>query len=232
MLARDVMTSPVVSVTPDTDVAETARLLLDNRISAAPVVERDGKLVGIVSEGDLMRRPESGTERRSSWWLSLFADAEAQARAFVKANSRLVSDVMTRQLVTVSEDTPLEKVADLLERHRIKRVPVTRNGELVGIISRADLLHGLVARQDAAAVTADDRSIKDAVERALAAARIDRRFLKVVVSGGVVRVWGVVDTPEQRDAVRVAAENAPGVKTVHCNVDAVPASARAVMWPD
>src|SRR5512145_3376719 len=99
------MTSPVVSVTPDTDVADTARLLLEHRISAVAVVDEAGKLVGIVSEGDLMRRPEAGTTRRRSWWLYLFSEAEAQARAFVKAHSRRVSDVMTRRVVTVSEDT-------------------------------------------------------------------------------------------------------------------------------
>jgi CBS-domain-containing membrane protein len=228
--ARDVMTSPVVSVTPATEVADTARLLLDRRISAVPVVDEAGKLVGIVSEGDLMRRRESGTERRLSWWLYLFSDAEAQTRAFVKAHSRRVSDVMSRRVVTVAEDAPLEHVADILEKYRIKRVPVMRGDALVGIISRADLLHGLIARQDAATVSTDDRTIKQEVLRALAEAQVNQRFLNVVVSGGVVRIWGVVDSTEQKEAVRVAAESVPGVKAVHLNVDAVPDS--AVMWPD
>jgi CBS domain-containing protein len=230
--ASDIMTAPVVTVTPETTVRDTAKCLLEHRISGVPVVDRAGKLVGIVSEGDLMRRRESGTERRPSWWLALFSDAESQARAFVKQHGGRVSDVMTRRVVTIAEQTPLEEVADTLEKNRIKRVPVMRNGELVGIVSRADLLHGLAARQDAASVSADDRTIKQALVSALDEAQIDRRLLKVVVVGGVVRIWGVVDTPEQKHAVRVAAESAPGVKAVHLNVDAVPASARAVMWPD
>jgi CBS domain-containing protein len=229
--ASDIMTSPVVTVGPDAQVGETARLLLENRISAVPVVDGAGKLLGIVSEGDLMRRAETGTERRPSWWLALFTDAEAQARAFVKTHGRRVADVMTRNVVTVAEDTPLEDIADTLEKHRIKRVPVMRGERLVGIVSRADLLHGLVARRDAPAVTADDRSIKAAVVRALEQAHVNRRFLNIVVSGGVVRIWGVVETPEELAAVRVAADNAGG-KTVECNVDTLPKSARAVMWPD
>jgi CBS domain-containing protein len=230
--ARDIMTSPVVTVGPDAQVDDTARLLLENRISAVPVVDAAGKLLGIVSEGDLMRRAETGTQRRPSWWLALFSDVEAQARAFVKTHARRASEVMTRQVVTVGEDTSLEDIADALEKHRIKRVPVMRGDRLVGIVSRADLLHGLVARRDAPAVTADDRSIKDAVVRALEQAQVSRRFLNIVVSGGVVRIWGVVETSEELAAVRVAAETAPGVKGVECNVDTLPKAARAVMWPD
>jgi CBS domain-containing protein len=230
--ASDIMTTPVVTVTPDTTVRDTAKRLLEHRISGVPVVDPAGKLVGIVSEGDLMRRPESGTERRPSWWLWLFADPDAQARAFVKRHGARVADVMTRHVVTISGEASLEQVADTLEKHRIKRVPVMRNGELVGIVSRADLLRGLAARQDAASVSTDDRTIRAALASAFDEAQIDRRLLKVVVTGGVVRIWGVVDTPDQKEALRVAAETAPGVKAVHLNVDAVPASARAVMWPD
>jgi CBS domain-containing protein len=229
--ASDIMTSPVITVGPDAQVGETARLLLENRISAVPVVDGAGKLLGIVSEGDLMRRAETGTERRPSWWLALFSDTEAQARAFVKTHARRVADVMTRNVVTVAEDTSLEDIADTLEKRRIKRVPVVRGDRLIGIVSRADLLHGLVARRDAPAVTADDRSIKEALTRALEQAHVNRRLLNVVVSGGVVRIWGVVETPDELAAVRVAAENAGG-KTVECNVDTLPKSARAVMWPD
>jgi CBS domain-containing protein len=229
--ASDIMTSPVVTVGPDTQVGEAARLLLESRISAVPVVDAAGKLLGIVSEGDLMRRTETGTERRPSWWLALFSDAEAQARAFVKMHARRVADVMTRNVVTVAEDSSLEDIADTLEKHRIKRVPVMRGDRLVGIVSRADLLHGLVARRDAPAVTADDRTIKEAFVRALEQAQVNRRFLNIVVSGGVVRIWGVVETPAELAAVRVAAENAGG-KAVECNVDTLPKSARAVMWPD
>jgi CBS domain-containing protein len=150
----------------------------------------------------------------------------------VKGHGRYVGDVMMTQVVTITEQTSLEEIVDTLEKHRIKRVPVMRNGKLVGIVSRADLLHALAARQDATSVTADDRTIKEALSRLLDRAQIDRRLLRVIVAGGVVRIWGVVGTAEQKDALRAAAESAPGVKAVHLNIDAVPASARAVMWPD
>ena len=229
MQAHDVMTSDVIAVGPDTDVREVARILVQNRISAVPVIDEAGKLVGIISEGDLMRRPESGTERHPSWWLSLFVGAEEQAHVYVKQHGRRASDVMTSNVVTVDEHTPLEHVAHVLEKHRIKRVPVTRNGKVTGIVSRADLLHGLIARQSAHMPTVDDRTIKAEVLKGLAEAGISRTLLSVVVSGGKVHVWGVVETEEEKEAVRVAAESAAGVKEVQLEVNAMPRGARAVM---
>jgi CBS domain-containing protein len=228
--ASDIMTSPVVSVTPDTDVRTTAKKLLEHRISAVPVVD-GGQLVGIVSEGDLMRRTEAGTERQPSWWLAWLTDAEAQSRSYVKSHSRRVADVMTARVVTVTEDTPVEEIAALLERKRIKRVPVVRDGVLVGIVSRADLLHGLIARRDSAAST-DDRSIKAAVLNGLADAGISERLLNVVVSGGTVHIWGTAESPQEAEAIRVVAETAPGVRKVECNVDVPVRTGGAVMWPD
>jgi CBS domain-containing protein len=230
--ALDVMTSPVLTVTPNMDVRETAKRLLDNRISALPVVDDAGKLVGIVSEGDLMRRAESGTERRPSWWLSLLTEPDERTRSYVKSHSRRISDVMTTPVVTVEENTPLETIAETLEKNRIKRVPVVREGQLVGIVSRADLLHGLIAGRGASAPSADDRTIKAAVIDNLAAAGISRRLINIVVSGGNVNIWGVAETQEELDAIRVAAEQASGAKSVACNIDVLPATARAVLWPD
>ena len=124
MKAADIMTPRVISVTPDVSVAEIARLLLDNRISAVPVVDRDGRLVGVVSEGDLMRRAETGTERHRSWWLRAFGDSSTLASDYVRSHALRASDVMTRDVVTVAPDMPLREIANLLEKHRIKRVPV------------------------------------------------------------------------------------------------------------
>jgi CBS domain-containing protein len=232
MQASDVMTSPVITVTPQADVRETAERLLDNRISALPVVDDAGTLVGIVSEGDLMRRAETGTQRRPSWWLSLLSDPDGQARSYVKSHGRRVADVMTSRVITVEEDTPLATIAETLEKHRIKRVPVMRKSKLVGIVSRADLLHGLIAGRSAPTPSRDDRAIKAAIIDNLAEAGISRRLLNIVVSGGNAHIWGVVETQDEFDAIRVAAEDAPGLKSVACNIDVLPATARAVMWPD
>lgn len=130
MQARDIMTTGVITVGPDAEVAEITKCLLDNRISAVPVVESDGRLVGIVSEGDLIRRPEMGTERRRSWWLSLLLLPEHSAIDYIKTHGRHARDVMTRELITVNDDALLEEIAEILEKHRIKRVPVVHDGSL------------------------------------------------------------------------------------------------------
>lgn len=232
MQAKDIMTSPAIAVTPDSDIRETAQRLLEHRISAVPVVDKAGTLVGIISESDLMQREDAGTGRQASWWLSLFSDPERHMRAYVKSHSLRVADVMTTNVVTVAEDTPVDEVADLLGRKGIKRVPVIRNGAVVGIVSRADLLRGLIARRANADALADDRASKAAVLKGFATAGVNERLLNVVVSGGIVHIWGVAESEKERDAIRVAAESAPGVRGVQCNVDAIPDSARKVLWPD
>jgi CBS domain-containing protein len=223
------MTTRVITIGLDSDIQTIAQRLLENRISAAPVVEPGGRIVGIVSEGDLMRRSESETERRPSWWLSFLLMPEQKAINYVKTHGRCARDVMTRGVITVNENTSLEKIAETLEKHRIKRVPVVRGDKLVGIVSRANLLHGLVARHIGAGPSADDRKIKAAVEKSLSEAGVRTQLLNVVVSGGVVYVWGVVATPEEQAAARLAAENAPGAKEVRANVDALPSYMRIVM---
>ena len=230
MQAQDVMTRTVISVEADTDVGEIAKRLVENRISAVPVLDSSKKLVGIVSEGDLMRRPESGMDRRPSWWLSLILLPEEQARRYVKTHGRHARDVMTNRVITVDENTSLETVADVLEKHRIKRAPVIRDGIVVGIVSRADLLHGLIARQTGPGAPIEDRAIKHAIENALIDAGVMGRRLNIVVSGGVVHVWGTVITPDEKEAVRVSVENAPGVRGVRDNVTALPPDERAYYW--
>lgn len=229
MYARDVMTTKVATVSPDTHVDEVARTLLERHVSAVPVVNDEGRVVGIVSEGDLMRRPEIGTERHPSWWLNLLAAPEERALTYVKTHGGHARQIMTRSVVAVGEDATLEEIAELLEKHHIKRVPVIRDGKLVGIVSRADLLHGLVARRVSPTVSASDETIRKAVESAIANAGLRSQFLSVIVAGGVVHLWGAVESVEEKQAAAVAAEAAPGVKDVRNDIGILPKIVQAVM---
>lgn len=217
MRAGDVMTPDVVTVEPGARVDEIARLMLEHHISAVPVVDTAGRLLGIVSEGDLVRRAEMATAGRQAWWLEMLADSAALARDYVKTHGRRATDLMTRNVLTVGVDTPLEDVAQLLERHRIKRVPVVRDGGVVGIVSRADLLRALVVRppEPGPAEAADDRTIR---EHVMAALRTQPwwvgTYRNVVVVDGVVHLWGLARSQAERDAMRVAAETVPGVRGV------------------
>lgn len=222
MRARDIMTTRVITVEPDTTIDEVAKRLLENRISAVPVVDAGGHLVGVVSEGDLMRRTETETERHPSWWLSLLLLPEENAVDYVRTHGRHAKDVMTRKVITVGEDASLEEIAETLEKHRIKRVPVVNQSKLVGIVSRANLLHGLVARSSGVGLSVDDRKLKAGIEESLSKAGVRTQLLNVVVAGSVVHLWGVVATAAEQAAVRVAAENAPGVTEVRFNVEVIP----------
>jgi CBS domain-containing protein len=230
MRAKDVMTTNVISVGPDTDVRTVARRLIERRISAVPVVDHEDRILGIVSEGDLMRRPESDTERHPSWWLALLAMPEEKARDYLKSHGLTAKDLMSRDVVTVAEDTPLVEIATLLERHRIKRVPVVREGKIVGIVSRANLLHGLVAREAAPAATQDDAAIRQHVIDNAKKAGIDEGYINVVVAGGIVHIWGLVDSDAEKEAVRVAAETAPGVSAVENNVGVLSSPMQRGSW--
>ncbi|WP_435099456.1 CBS domain-containing protein [Arhodomonas sp. AD133] len=233
MKAEDVMVTEVVSVTADTPVEEIARLMMKHAVSGLPVTDEQGGVVGIVSEGDLIRRPEIGTDEgsRRAGWLSLFTDAEAQSRAFVRSHGRRADDVMTRDVVSVDEDTPLIEVARLLEKHHIKRVPVTRSGQLVGIVSRANLVQALAAvERYAPELPADDRDLRVRVLEALHAAGVRTSFLNIVVHGGEVEVWGAAESDTQRDAVRVAVENIVPPERVTLHIGLLPTRLRAMMW--
>jgi len=221
MRAMDVMTTDVITVSPDTTVQDLAKLLAERGISGTPVVDAGGQLVGIVSEGDLLHRAEIGTahrhrERRRSWWLDHFA-SEA-AREYVKSHGRTVNDVMTPNVVTVSEDTDLAEVAALLEARRIKRVPVLRDGRIVGIISRANLVRALGATKGAPPREgeADDRTIRARLLNELGREEWARIWPEdVIVRDGIVHFWLTSDEPEEkRRALRVAAETIPGVRGV------------------
>jgi CBS domain-containing protein len=231
MRAKDVMSSPVVTAGPQTTVPEIAKLLIERRISALPVVDQGERVIGIVSEGDLMRRVENTDERHRSWWLRLFSDPATDAADFVKTHGRRAADVMTRDVVTVGEDTPLHEIAALLEERRIKRVPVVREGRVVGIVSRANLLHGLAARPANTPVrSADDEVIRS---RILTTLREEvggmTHFVNVVVNDGVVDLWGATDSSEVAQAIRVAAETAPAVREVRHHVTVLPPMVRAAL---
>ena len=224
MQARDVMTTPVVTVGPQTSVEEIARLLLERRISGVPVVDAGGALLGIVTEGDLVRRPEIGTERQRGWWLRFFGDERARAEEYTRAHGSRAEQVMTRNVVTVSDDTPVAEIASLLEEHHIKRVPVVRDGRVVGIVSRANLLHGLAAQRDPVPPprSMNDRSLRESVLQALQRdGWTAHGRLNVIVKNGVVELWGLVDSAEARRAIRVAVENVPGVTAVKDNLGSI-----------
>jgi CBS domain-containing protein len=212
MKAKDIMTTKVVTVGPDMPVNAIAALFLERHISAVPVIDDDRRILGIVSEGDLMRRGE--TERRPSWWLAAFSNAEELARDFTRSRGQRAKDVMTHEVLTVTEETPIAAIADLLEKRRIKRVPVVREGRIVGIVSRADLLRALAVRGVKPMVpeSQDDRAIR---EQLLALLRrepwADTHLMNIVVDQGVVHLWGVVRSEAERQALRVAAETVPGV---------------------
>ena len=216
MKVRDVMTAAVASVGPDTAVEGIARLLQGKRISAVPVVDPDDRLVGIVSEGDLVRRPEIGTERPRSWWLRHFGDPTALAADYARTHGLKARDVMTREVAVAAEDLDLAEAATLLETHRVKRLPVVRDGRVVGIVSRADLVRALASAGPVPADAPDaDRSIR---ERLIAALRtqpwVAPHEVNIVVHDGTVHLWGLVRSEEERPAVRVAAERTPHVRAV------------------
>jgi CBS-domain-containing membrane protein len=215
MKAADVMTTDVLSVRLDTPVAEIAEVLLAKRISAVPVINDKGVLVGIVSEGDLIRRVEAGTERQRSWWLELLTGRETLAHEFVMSHARAAADVMTRPVVSVTPDTSLADIASLLEKHRIKRVPVAVNGKIVGIVSRANLIQALVVRSKAQESSVDDATLHDKiVEQLRAKVWVDPSTINVVVNNGTVELWGIVDSETEKNAIRVAVEVMPGVRQV------------------
>lgn len=218
MNAGDIMSSPVISVAPDTAVRQIAALLFKERISGVPVLDK-GKLVGLVSEGDLLHRQEIGTDRpkrSGSWWLRLFSSDQTPAE-YVKAHGRFARDVMTREVETIAPDTSVTEIATLLESRGIKRVPVMRDGQVVGIVSRANLVQALagghppVARLTGPA----DQAIRGRLQAELARQPWwHAAASNVIVTDGVVHYFGTFDRDDERDAARVAAENIPGVRAI------------------
>ena len=216
MKARDVMVSPVITVKPSSTVKEIAKTLVDRHISAVPVVDDDGKLVGIISEGDLMHRAEIGTERRYRWWPRLVRGDASISFGYIKAHARRAADVMTRDVFTATPETPLDEIAVLLERNSIKRVPIIRDGRLVGIVSRANLVQALATILRGPEISLSDSKIREELLSHLKGQLwADTHLLNVTVANGVVSLWGVANSETERDAFRVAAEATPGVRAVN-----------------
>ena len=216
MNASDIMTPRVITAGPDTPITELVSLMLTNHISAVPIV-RDGTLLGIVSEGDLIRRAETATEPKRSRWLEIATSISTLAHDYAKSHGRRASEVMTTDVISVTPNTPIADIATTLEKHHIKRVPVLENGKLVGIVSRANLLQALASRLSAPeSDRADDRTIRAALfaeleKQSWAAMPNDAN---VVIEGGVVHLWGLIQSEDERKAMIVAAENIQGVKQV------------------
>jgi CBS domain-containing protein len=216
MKASDVMSRDVVSIGQSASVSEAIRLMLDRQISGLPVLDEAGKVVGILTEGDLLRRSETGTERHRPRWLEILMGPGRIAGEYVRTHGRRVGEVMTRALIGVAEDTPLDEIVELMERRRIKRVPVLAGDALVGIVSRADLLRALAQALDAhPPAPHDDDEILRSIRAELAkAAWVPRDGVGITVTDGVVRLDGVILDEKEREALRVLAENTPGVKAV------------------
>ena len=221
MRAKDVMTVNVISVLEDSPIREIVRLLLKHRISAVQVVDGMLRVVGIVSEGDLLR-PEGANRagRQRPWWLEAVLAGETVDYE-KKAHGRTAGEVMTRNVLTVDEDTPLSEIAEMLERHHIKRVPVLSSGKLTGIVSRANLLHGLanaiIDHHEPSA--AKDRQLrKELVKILLDKHELETVLVNVTVTNGNVRLWGIVENANEAAVAERAARSLPGVKSVENNL--------------
>ena len=221
MNAVDVMMPNVITVSADANVRDVAKILLTNHISAVPVVDERGKLVGIISEGDLVRRPEIGTEKPRSWWLDALSTNGASADEFIRSHSSKVSDVMTRDVVTAKTDDSLGHIAALLEKNGIKRVPIVSDGKIVGIVSRANLVQAVASlvEKRAQRTSAGDAKLRSIVFAHLQKApRTNRSLPNVFVYDGTVQLWGPIDSEAERKIVRVAVEATPGVRHVIDNL--------------
>jgi CBS domain-containing protein len=214
MQVKDIMTTNVVSIGADEPVVKAARLMLQNRISGLPVIDKEGELVGMVTEGDFLRRGELGTQRRRPKWLEFILGPGKLAEEYVRTSGRKVEEVMTPDPWTIREDETLEAVVEMMERRHIKRLPVTRGGRMIGIVSRANLMHALATlARDLPAPAGGDSAI-----RANIMAAIGKQdwapHINVIVKDGVAELHGVVTDDRERQGLVVAAENVAGVKKV------------------
>jgi CBS domain-containing protein len=216
MKAKDVMTREVVSIAPDASIMEAVRLMLQHRISGLPVVDGSGNLQGVVTEGDFLRRAETGTARKRSRWLEFLLGPGRLATEYAHTSGRKVSEVMTPDVHTVGEDAPLEEVVHVMERRRVKRVPVVRGGKVIGIVTRANLMRALASF----ALAAEPPAAGDAAIRERLLAELKKQswapigLIDVVVKDGVVKLSGALTDERERQAIRIAAENIAGVKKV------------------
>lgn len=212
MIASEIMTRDVTTVLPSASVREAAKLMVDRRLSGLPVVTSDGRLVGMLTASDLLHRVETGTERRSSWFTSFFSNPDDMARQYAKAHGLKAHEVMSRHVISVRDDADLSEVADVLDRNRLKRVPVVRDGSLVGIVSRSDLVRVLSeASVGQPIATSDDAAVQNAIWQAIRKQTwLDSGYVNITVKDGVAEAWGMVGSQEQRNALMVLIEEAAG----------------------
>ena len=232
MKVKDVMTSPVISIEPETPVLEAVRIMLQRRISGLPVIGKDGRLAGMVTEGDFLRRAETGTERRRPRWLEYLVGPGRLADEYTHSHGRKVSEIMTADPVTVTEETSLEEVVRVMEKRQIKRLPVVRGEEVVGIVSRANLVHALAGMaRELEPVAAGDQGIRDRLLAELAKQPwAPVALIDVIVKNGIVDLWGTITDERERQAIIVAAENVPGVKRVNDHLAWVDALSGMVLY--
>ena len=223
MRAHQIMTRNVLTVSSDTSVEAAAKMMIDHHISGLPVLDMSGELIGIVSESDFLRRAEIGTPRKRPRWLQFFMSLGATAEEFVRERGRLVSDIMTRDPVTVSEANTLDEIVTLMEKKNVKRLPVVRGNQLVGIITRANLMQAVASMaRDVPDPTADDDHMRERIIRTIEAQDWRPIGLQVTVRRGIAHLYGLIVDDRAREASLVAARNVAGVKEVHdhlCFVD-------------
>jgi CBS domain-containing protein len=233
MKAKDIMTSPVLSVEPDAAILQAVRIMLQRRISGLPVMDSEGRLLGIVTEGDLLRRAETGTQRKRGGWLEFLVGPGKLAEEYAHAHGRKVQDVMTPDPLTITEDTPLDEIVRLMEKRQIKRLPVIREQKVVGIVSRANLVHALagIAREARPGKQSDEAIREQLLAELARQSWAPVALINPIVRNGVIELWGTITDERQRQALVVAAENVPGVKDVRDHLAWVDVTSGMVVGP-
>jgi CBS domain-containing protein len=224
MNASDVMTKIVITGKPDTTVNKAAELMLRHQISAIPILDDENEIVGIVSEGDLMRRVEGAKDQPRSWWLSVFSGSKTNAKSFVQDRGMHLKSIMTKEVTIVTPETPVGQIAHLLEKKHIKRVPVVKDGKLMGIVSRANLLQAL-AMQPVLHIDLDagEGEKRDVILNALAQVPgLKPVHLNVIVAGNRVDVWGKVSSDDEIAAAKVALETINGMGEISVHFSLIP----------
>lgn len=232
MTVAELMSHNVIAIARDAPLSQAVQMMLDNGISGLPVVDSEGQVAGILTEGDLLRRAETDTAGSAGWFAALFSLGR-QADHYIQTHGRRVRELMTPDVITVPADAPLEDAVALMQRHGIKRLPVVSDGRLVGIISRADFVRALQRKLCAAVQTPTDAAIVEAIRAELAGQPwAHNRFLTITAEKGSVQIDGCVFDLRERDAIQVVAENTDGVKTVHNRLVAVEPNTGIIFSPD
>lgn len=224
MQAKDVMVRGVIAIGPDMPVRIAARAMVSNKVSALLVMGIDARLMGVISEGDLLRRVETGTERDRSSWADMFVSSDTVIKEFVKSRGKRASDVMTRDVITAAPETPLREIAGLMEKHGIKRVPIVEDAVVVGIVSRADFLRIFADVDEATDWTESDRVLHQRIMDSIRDQPWAGRPFNIIVSERRADLWGYVYSEAEKTAIRVAAEATPGIESVANHLRVMPAT--------